>query len=168
MVPQRDPLNMKSNPYTYIAYLIPIFGFFRPSDSVSKAEKIRAQFLHRRNMSACLQLRLICTCFIIGYVPLSAYPIWATAIPHKKCTGSIFVIDYWIGVVAYIILRISECLNPMMYNLGCREMRRATTRFLHGRATQRSDSSFRATTHSDILLMGVATLHQHSPSATVT
>ena len=104
--------------------------------------------MQRRNQSACLQLRLICACHILGYVPLSAYPIWTTAAIQKPCTDAVFVIDYWIGVVAYLILRLSECLNPVMYNLGCRDMRRATLRFLSSIACGKEWNFVRASTRS--------------------
>ena len=72
------------------------------------------------------QLSLIVVVFMFGYLPFSIYTIWTTAITSKPDPS----FDYWFGVLSYLCLRISECLNPVMYNLGSQNIRRETKRLL--------------------------------------
>lgn len=103
----------------------------------------RIQRIQQRNKSARLQLRLICICFIIGYVPVAAYLIW-TSSAQVKNNCNVYVVDYWFGVVSYLILRVSECLNPVMYNLGCTEMRNATYEFVKKDVFRKASAAARA------------------------
>lgn len=106
-----------------------IFSFRPRSATLQITDAARIERMEKRNKSARLQLRFICGCFVVGYVPVAAYLIWTSSAQAKNsCTT--YLIDYWFGVVAYVILRVSECLNPLMYNLGCTEMRNATYEFV--------------------------------------
>ena len=40
------------------------------------------------------------------------------------------VVDYWFGMIAYFLLRTSECLNPLFYNIGSPKVYRYTKLFL--------------------------------------
>ena len=72
------------------------------------------------------QLSLIVVVFMFGYLPYTIYTIWTTTLTSKPDPS----FDYWFGVVSYLCLRISECLNPVMYNLGSQNIRRETKRLL--------------------------------------
>lgn len=54
-----------------------------------------------------------------------AYEIWDTSgAPATK------QMDYWVGFSSYICLRLSECLNPVFYNIGSSKMRKCTKNYL--------------------------------------
>ena len=72
------------------------------------------------------QLILIVVVYMLGYLPFSIYIIWTTAFESKPHP----TIEYWFGAVSYLCLRMSECLNPVIYNLGSRNIRRETKRLL--------------------------------------
>lgn len=100
----------------------------RNNNRVAERPKTNSK-LHR----ACTQLTLISACFAFGYIPLTAYLFWSATvhIPYTcECATCNVEMDYWFGVVSYITLRISECLNPVMYNIGCRNMREASYDFI--------------------------------------
>ena len=71
------------------------------------------------------QLSLIIVAFMIGYIPSTIYLVWTTA-AKSSTKGVDSEIDYWFGVVSYLCLRLSECMNPIMYNLGSGNIRRET------------------------------------------
>lgn len=77
---------------------------------------------HRRTF---LQLGLVVASFMIGYIPTSAYLMWTSVTENKSIEE-----DYWFGVGSYLCLRFSECLNPLMYNLGSNKLRKATAKFI--------------------------------------
>ena len=68
-----------------------------------------------------IQLSLIAVAFIIGYVPMGIYRVWTTTGDHANQS-----FDYWFGIVSYLSLRFSECMNPIVYNLGSSKIRNAT------------------------------------------
>ena len=39
--------------------------------------------------------------------------------------------DYWFNVGAYLSLRMSECVNPVLYNLASKKMRKASLNVLN-------------------------------------
>ena len=73
------------------------------------------------------QLSLIVVAFILGYMPTAVYQVWT--IESRSNTG-LELIDYWFGITSYLCLRFSECLNPIIYNLGSSKMRMATKKLL--------------------------------------
>ena len=73
-----------------------------------------------------IQLSLIVVVFMFGYLPTTIYLVWTTTVESKPHPS----FDYWFGVVSYLFLRLSECLNPVMYNLGSNNIRRETKRLL--------------------------------------
>lgn len=80
-----------------------------------------------REKNVFTQLGLIIVAFMIGYLPASIYLVWTSAMTTQNRDTKL---DYWFGVVSYLCVRLSECLNPLMYNLGCRNIRRETLKFL--------------------------------------
>ena len=73
------------------------------------------------------QLSLIVVAFILGYMPTAVYQVWT--IESRSNTG-LELIDYWFAITSYLCLRFSECLNPIIYNLGSSKMRMATKKLL--------------------------------------
>ncbi|XP_039268525.1 growth hormone secretagogue receptor type 1-like isoform X2 [Styela clava] len=104
----------------------------------------RASRIRRRNKAACLQLRLICASFTFGYVLVAAYLIWTSANEPDPTDCRLMTVDYWFGVTSYLLLRISECVNPVMYNLGCSEMRASTFDFVKHSVFRRASRVARA------------------------
>ena len=74
------------------------------------------------------QLSLIVIAFMIGYIPVTVYLVWTTATSSADTTDG--HVDYWFGVISYLCLRLSECMNPVMYNLGSSNIRSATKKLL--------------------------------------
>ena len=71
------------------------------------------------NRNAFLQLGLIVLSFSIGYLPISAYYTWTTiTLPERNPYT-----DYWFGVISYMCMRFSECMNPLMYSIGSSKLR---------------------------------------------
>ena len=58
----------------------------------------------------------------------AAYEFWS--VQPRANTQQNRVTDYWFGMIEYFFLRFSECLNPVIYNLGSAKMRKCTTEFL--------------------------------------
>ena len=74
------------------------------------------------------QLSLIVIAFMVGYLPLTIYLVWTSARNSDDFSNSedAGAVDYWFGVVSYLLLRLSECMNPVMYNLGSSNIRKET------------------------------------------
>nr|XP_039256557.1 rhodopsin, GQ-coupled-like [Styela clava] len=82
----------------------------------------------RKENSAIIQLGVIVGSFMLGYIPNSVYSLYATAAPQSTLQEQIF---HWhFGSVSYILLRLSECLNPIFYNVASSKMRKETILFL--------------------------------------
>ena len=99
--------------------------------NLSPQRRLRSTFVCRgyraqneRNIFT--QLSLIVIAFMIGYIPVTIYLVWTTA----NSGASNGEVDYWFGVVSYLCLRLSECMNPIMYNLGSSNIRNATKKLL--------------------------------------
>ncbi|XP_078485010.1 growth hormone secretagogue receptor type 1-like [Ciona intestinalis] len=98
-----------------------------PTHRVARQNVSDARYYRERKIF--IQLILIVINFVIGYIPVTAYLMWTTVTP--KCSKSIpYATDYWFGVASYLCLRISECMNPVMYNLGSTNMRKESLRVL--------------------------------------
>lgn len=80
---------------------------------------------HRYIKSISVQLILISACFLLGYIPTTVYMIWTTYnnVNDVSMTEKDLKIDYWCGVLSYLCLRVSECMNPVMYFLASSTMR---------------------------------------------
>ena len=55
--------------------------------------------------------------------------LWALG--YKGDPRDVWAANYWFSVSEYLLLRISECLNPIFYNLGSNQMRRCTLKLLY-------------------------------------
>ncbi|XP_078492699.1 growth hormone secretagogue receptor type 1-like isoform X1 [Ciona intestinalis] len=74
---------------------------------------------------AAVQLALISASFLIGYIPMTSYVMWTTRTRVKNVT-----FDYWFHVAAFFCLRLSECFNPVLYNIASVQMRHASREVL--------------------------------------
>ena len=106
----------------------------QPPNHIKRSDSLLGQKNDARDMAArqvqierniFTQLSLIVFAFMIGYIPSSIYLVWTTATSSSD-TGVDGDVDYWFGVVSYLCLRLSECMNPVMYNLGSGKIRKAT------------------------------------------
>nr|CAB3248990.1 growth hormone secretagogue receptor type 1-like [Phallusia mammillata] len=75
-----------------------------------------------------LQLGLIVGSFFAGYLPQTAYHFYTTGATPQTYQAK--KLDWTIGIGTYICLRVSECLNPIFYNLASRKMRHETVSVL--------------------------------------
>ncbi|XP_076805299.1 uncharacterized protein LOC143449106 [Clavelina lepadiformis] len=87
-------------------------------------ENSQEQKQQKKEKKAVLQLLLIVGSFAIGYLPHTAFHFVATT--SKPKTQSDLHMQWWFGQLEYITLRISECLNPIFYNLSSPKMRHET------------------------------------------
>lgn len=81
-----------------------------------------------REKYAIIQLAFIAGSFMFGYIPITAYTFYTTNVNQTTLQGKIY--DWNFGMIAYIFLRLSECLNPIFYNVASAKMRRATRQFI--------------------------------------
>ena len=107
--------------------------------------KTKKQIATNRQKKTFFQLGLVVFSFMLGYIPTATYLIWTTSTSGQP------LLDYWFGIGSYLCLRFSECLNPVMYNLGSNKLRLASTKLLRkltGKLTNKKDvsSSFRKST----------------------
>ncbi|CAK8674931.1 unnamed protein product [Clavelina lepadiformis] len=95
--------------------------------SISKeiSEEIKRQ---RDEVKIVFQLLLIVSSFLLGYIPHTAYQFYTTTRIPTNDVDEAF--DWWFGVAEHICLRLSECLNPIFYNIASRKMRKETIGFL--------------------------------------
>jgi len=120
--------------FYYIPFLVLVIS------SILICRKLRATSSKsrnwRRNRNAVVQLALVVVSFLIGYLPHVAYyqttkhevnkgeelpeAKWETARRQK--------FDYWINLSCYFCLRLSECMNPFLYNVASTKMRKASLR----------------------------------------
>nr|XP_026690745.1 blue-sensitive opsin-like [Ciona intestinalis] len=107
----------------FLSILIGITVKSRPSMSSQEDGKRK-----QKEKQAVLQLVLIVVSFLIGYVPFTAYEFWSTQPRPNTMYYKSF--DYWFGMSEYFCIRISECLNPIFYNLGSAKMRKCTAGLL--------------------------------------
>ncbi|XP_076805359.1 growth hormone secretagogue receptor type 1-like [Clavelina lepadiformis] len=77
-----------------------------------------------KEKGAILQLFLIVGSFALGYIPHTAYHIYVNTI--LPWTNSEVYFQWWLGQIEYITLRVSECLNPVFYNLASPKIRKET------------------------------------------
>ncbi|XP_078494137.1 growth hormone secretagogue receptor type 1-like [Ciona intestinalis] len=82
----------------------------------------------RKENQVILQLALIVGSYLLGYIPHTAYQFYTTSV--KPTTHYAKAFDWWFGMIEHMALRISECLNPVFYNLASSKMRSETVRVL--------------------------------------
>ncbi|CAG5113078.1 Oidioi.mRNA.OKI2018_I69.chr2.g7223.t1.cds [Oikopleura dioica] len=75
----------------------------------------------RKNRQAVVQLALVVISFFIGYLPNILYFLTTE---HGKKDG--YHVDYWMNLLCYVCLRLSECMNPFLYNVASTKMRRSS------------------------------------------
>ena len=98
------------------------------SSSQSNVYSFQRKYRSQNERYIFTQLSLIVAAFVLGYIPTAIYQDWT--IELRSNIGGEGNADYWFGVLSYLCLRFSECLNPLIYNLGSNKMRRATRKLL--------------------------------------
>ncbi|XP_077966430.1 somatostatin receptor type 2-like [Styela clava] len=107
----------------------------------SRTRKIRRHSSNSSTISnekvATLQVSLILLSFFFGYGPFVVYT-WIVL--QKMTDGSKFSSreNWLLAVWTFVALRISECVNPLFYNLSSSKLRRATKQFLRRGFTKRA------------------------------
>nr|XP_039252305.1 G-protein coupled receptor 183-B-like [Styela clava] len=108
-----------------LGYLI--FQRKRNRNKVSNLQSEKAAT--KKENFALIQLALIIASFMLGYLPDIAYRM--TAIILRAFNQSLPARGEWqFSVTSHCLLRLSECLNPVFYNLGSSNMRKATFAFM--------------------------------------
>ncbi|XP_077974952.1 uncharacterized protein LOC144430749 [Styela clava] len=79
---------------------------------------------------ALLQLSLILASFLIGYLPDIVYRIMVVSWPRLQGQGYHGRLLWQHSMAAHMLVRISECLNPIFYNLASSAMRAETKKVL--------------------------------------
>nr|XP_039272998.1 growth hormone secretagogue receptor type 1-like [Styela clava] len=106
--------------------------------------KVKTSSRKSKERKAVWQLALIAASFLVGYIPMTIYVMWTTRTKHGD-----YRLDYWIHVGAYFCLRMSECFNPIIYNIASASMRKASKRTIHFiRNCCRSDAELDFISHS--------------------
>ncbi|XP_076814285.1 growth hormone secretagogue receptor type 1-like [Clavelina lepadiformis] len=103
----------------------------KPAAKVVKANArmTAAERRWNKDKQAIYQLFLIVTSFLIGYVPLTAFHFY-TGFTIDQSNAEINAFDWRFAIVQYIMLRFSECLNPIFYNLASKKMRSETFKMI--------------------------------------
>ena len=101
------------------------FDLYATAQKKPKNTAIYRGYLAQNERNIFTQLSLIVVAFMIGYIPSTIYLVWTTA-TNGSTEGIDGKLDYWFGVASYLCLRLSECMNPIMYNLGSSNIRKAT------------------------------------------
>uniref|UniRef100_F6WSI3 G-protein coupled receptors family 1 profile domain-containing protein n=3 Tax=Ciona intestinalis TaxID=7719 RepID=F6WSI3_CIOIN len=83
----------------------------------------------KKDRQAILQLFLIVGSFLFGYIPLTAFHFY-TGFTINISNNVINAFDWRFAMVQYLMLRFSECMNPVFYNLASGKMRGETKKFL--------------------------------------
>nr|XP_026691624.1 growth hormone secretagogue receptor type 1-like [Ciona intestinalis] len=107
-----------------------------------------AEIMRRRKENqAIVQLFLIVGSFFIGYIPRTGFHVFSLLVQQKTYEDK--ALHWWLGVGEYLCLRVSECLNPIFYNLASSKMRKETTNYLKRMCRVRT-GGVQPTTASDI------------------
>nr|XP_026694325.1 adenosine receptor A3-like [Ciona intestinalis] len=94
--------------------------------SLKMTSQLRRQ---KKDRQAILQLFLIVGSFLFGYIPLTAFHFY-TGFTINISNNVINAFDWRFAMVQYLMLRFSECMNPVFYNLASGKMRGETKKFL--------------------------------------
>ncbi|XP_078481676.1 growth hormone secretagogue receptor type 1-like [Ciona intestinalis] len=81
----------------------------------------------RKENQAIVQLAFVVGSFMIGYVPYTAFYVSVKMIEHPRYK---MTFNLWFSTIAFMLLRLSECLNPILYNLTSRSIRAETMKVL--------------------------------------
>ncbi|XP_039252602.1 galanin receptor 2a-like [Styela clava] len=95
------------------------------SNSVSRQIKSR----RKKDKHIIMQLFLIVGSFLLGYAPVTAFH-WYTGFTIDESNPELNKFDWKFAMVQYILLRFSECLNPVFYNLASSKMRKETKKLI--------------------------------------
>jgi len=71
-----------------------------------------------------------CIASLICFFLYLAYQFWTNQDIGIQNERHYRVADYWFGMIEYLFLRFSECLNPLFYNFGSNKMRKHSIMFL--------------------------------------
>ncbi|XP_078480992.1 growth hormone secretagogue receptor type 1-like [Ciona intestinalis] len=99
------------------------------SKSANDGEVTVEKRRRRKEKQIILQLVLIVGSFLLGYTPHAVFHYWTVNVKAISYQQKVF--DWWFGSVEYFCLRISECLNPVFYNLASSKMRKETRKTIH-------------------------------------
>lgn len=95
-------------------------------------------------------VRVFSEIYILVYdiiiLSISAYEFWSSQ-SHENTPHTVQV-DYYFGLVEYFFIRLSECLNPIFYNLGSMKMRTYTKHFIYGLCGKEVSLRKMSTAHS--------------------
>lgn len=108
-------------------YPVPDSEAFSDYKELEDSEKFAHDLIQEQENAALLQVTLIVFSFVFGYAIDAAYRMTkALDLRHLFNQRT-----KWLTVtIAYVCLRISECLNPLFYNLASSQMRESTKSFL--------------------------------------
>nr|XP_039258430.1 neuropeptides B/W receptor type 1-like [Styela clava] len=108
--------------------LLLIFFILQRRRSKILTQKNRSAAMQKER-SALIQLGLIAFSFLLGYIPYSAYGLQSIIIRSKggKLTAHL---DWFLSLFCHTLLRFSECLNPVFYNIASSNIREATAKLL--------------------------------------
>ncbi|CAK8678067.1 unnamed protein product [Clavelina lepadiformis] len=86
----------------------------------------------RKERFAIMQTFLIVGSFAFGYLPNTAYYMYLAYGPSHGDPRFSYRRLWWFAMSARICLRLSECMNPIFYNIASSKMRKETILFLRG------------------------------------
>lgn len=111
---------------------------FSDYKELEESEHYTRQQLEEQENAALVQVSLIVFSFVFGYAIDAAYRMTkALDLRHLFTQRS-----KWLTItVSYVCLRISECLNPLFYNLASSQMRESTKKFLRIKSRTRPTKS---------------------------
>ncbi|CAK8678066.1 growth hormone secretagogue receptor type 1-like [Clavelina lepadiformis] len=88
------------------------------------------QSRRKKESLAIMQTFLIVGSFAFGYLPNTAFYAYTALGPSHGDPGFSYRKRWWFAMSARICLRLSECLNPVLYNIASSKMRKETRIFL--------------------------------------
>ena len=80
-------------------------------------------FVVKRNRRIYKQLTAIIATFAAGYVSFVVYLLWTIIANMSESKASDKMLDYWFGIISYLCVRSSECVDPLIYSLSSSQLR---------------------------------------------